>query len=53
MSVDLNRVGTGNADYDGLPASIRDTMTLKEWLWLDDAGKAALVDRMTTPEWDE
>jgi hypothetical protein len=45
--------GSGNAEYDGLPESIKQAYSLKEWLWLSDEMKASLVGTMTTPEWDE
>lgn len=44
---------SGNSEYDGLPDSVKQAFTLKEWLWMSDGDKASLVGSMTQPEWDE
>jgi len=44
---------SGNESYDSLPASVRLSFTLKEWMWLSDLEKATLVRQETEPEWIE
>jgi hypothetical protein len=42
---------TGTAQYDQLPAGIRRTLSLREWLWLSDYEKATLEQTETEPDW--
>lgn len=46
-------LGLDHPEYHALPQSIKDSHTLKEWLWLSDHQKATLVQRETEPEWSE
>lgn len=46
----LEQALSGNVDYDGLPLSIRATLSYHEWLWLSDYEKATLVRRECEPE---
>lgn len=42
----------GPDPYDQLPESIKAAYTRKEYLWLSDAEKAALVSNSTRPDDD-
>ena len=53
MSPPLEQAPSGIDGYDDLPASIRGSITPKEWLWLSDLDKATLVRQETEPEWTE
>lgn len=44
---------TPKADYDELPEPIKQMFTETEYLWLNDATKAGLQQRLTEPDWEE
>jgi len=39
-------------DYENLPEVVRALLPKKEWLWLSDADKAALIENYTQPDED-
>jgi hypothetical protein len=40
-------------EYDVLPASIKQVVSYREWLWMTDLQKSQLVRYETEPEWNE
>lgn len=51
MREHLERLDLARQQYEKLPECIKTGYTYKDWLWIDDAGKAKLIQSETEPEY--